>query len=169
MNDGTVLGTVGAAASGSVEASGSGRVLTGGVGCQVAAICRRAGDGADGVETSPQQDAGDDQEQDAAGQPDTHGELPASSVVPFAVMAQSVENLTLVPHWIGCLTRHTQEVGGLGEEVDQVGAGLTDGNALLVHEALALVAHEEAVPVWVVHDAVEGVQAAGRRRPTHPG
>lgn len=135
----------------------------------MAAVCGLTGEGADGVETSPQQDASDDQEQDAAGQPDAHGELPTSPVMTFAAVTRSAEHLALVPHRIGRLTRHTQEVGGLGEEVCQVRAGLTDGDAFLVHEALALVAHEQAVPVWVVHDAVEGVQAAGGRRPAHSG
>lgn len=125
--------------------------------------------GADGVETSPQQDASDDQEQDAAGQPDAHGELPARSVVTIAVIAQSAEHLALLPHRIGRLTRHTQEVGGLREEVGQERGGLTDGDAFLVHETLALVAHQQAVPVWVVHDAVEGVQAFGGRWPAHFG
>lgn len=167
MYDGGMFGAVLAAASGGVEASGSSNVLAGGVGCHVAAICSLTGDGTDGVETSPQKGASDDQEQDAAGQPDTHGELPASSVVTFAVIAQSAEHLALVPHRVGCLTRHAQEVGGLREEVGQVCAGLADGDAFLVHEALALVAHQEAVPVWIIHDAVEGVQAAGGRRPAH--
>lgn len=135
----------------------------------MAAICGPTGDGADGVETPPQQDTSDDQEQDAAGQPDAHGELPAGSVVTFAAVTRSAEHLALVPHRIGCLTRHTQEVGGLGEKVGQVRAGLTDGDAFLVHEALALVAHQQAVPVWVVHDAVEGVEAAGGRWPAHSG
>lgn len=169
MYDGGVFGATLAAASWTVETSGSRHVLAGGVGRHMAVICRLAGDGADGVETSPQQDASDDQEQDAAGQPDAHGKLPASSVVTFAVIAQSAEHLALVPHRIGCLTRHTQEVGGLGEEVGEVCAGLTDRNAFLVHETLALVAHQQAVPVWIVHDAVEGVQTAGGRRPAHSG
>lgn len=121
------------------------------------------------METSPQQNASDDQEQDAAGQPDAHGELPASSVVTFTAVAQSAKHLALIPHRIRRLARHTQEVGGLGEEVGQVRAGLTDGDAFLVHETLALVAHQQAVPVRVVHDAVEGVQAAGGRRPAHSG
>lgn len=164
-----MFGAVLRAASRREEASGPRHVLAGGVGCHVAVICNLAGDGADGVETSPQQDASDDQEQDAAGQPHTHGQLPSRSVVTFAVVAQSAEHLALVPHWVGCLTCHTQEVGGLGEEVGQARAGLTDRNALLVHETLALVAHQEAVPVGVVHDAVEGVQAAGGRRPAHSG
>lgn len=166
MYDGGVFGAALAGSSGRV---GSRPVLAGGVGRHMAAVCGLTGDGADGVETSPQQDASDDQEQDAAGQPDAHGELPARSVVTFAAIAQSAEHLALVPHRIGCLTRHTQEVGGLGEEVGQVRAGLTDGDSFLVHEALALVAHQEAVPVGVVHDAVEGVQAAGGRRPAHSG
>lgn len=169
MYDGGVFGAVRRAASWRVEASGPRRVLAGGVGCRVAVIRSLAGDGADGVETSPQQDASDDQEQDAAGQPHAHGQLPSRSVVTFAVIAQSAEHLALVAHWVGCLTCHTQEVGGLGEEVGQVCAGLTDGNAFLVHETLALVAHQEAVPVGVVHDAVEGVQAAGGGRPAHSG
>lgn len=113
------------------------------------------------MKTSPQQDAGDDQEQDAAGQPDAHGELPARPVVSLAAVTQSAEHLALFPHWIGGLARHAQEVGGLGEKVGQVRAGLTDGDALLMHEALALVAHQQAVPVGVVHDAVEGIQATG--------
>lgn len=135
----------------------------------MAVVCSLTGDGADGMETPPQQDASDDQEQDATGQPDAHGELPACSVMTFAAVTQRAEHLALVPHRIGCLTRHTQEVGGLGEEVGQVCAGLTDGDSFLVHETLALVAHQQAVPVWVIHDAVEGVQAAGGRWPAHSG
>lgn len=46
-------------------------------------------------------------------------------------------------------------------------AGLTDRNAFLVHETLALVAHQKTVPVWIIHDTVEGVPAAGGRRPAH--
>lgn len=38
-------------------------------------------------------------------------------------------------------------------------AGLTDRDAFLMHEALALVAHQQAIPVGVIHDTVEGVQA----------
>lgn len=48
-------------------------------------------------------------------------------------------------------------------------AGLADWDSILVHEAFAFVAHREAVPVGVVHDAVEGVQAGGRWRPVHSG
>lgn len=170
LYDGGMFGAVLAAASGTVEASGSRHVLAGGVVRRhMAAVRGLTGDGADGVETTPQQDASDDQEQDAAGQPDAHGELPAGSVVTFAVVAQSAEHLALVPHRIGRLARHTQEVGSLGEQVSQVCVGLTDGDSLLVHETLAFVAHQEAVPVWVIHDAVESVEAAGRRRPAHSG
>lgn len=164
-----MFGAVLAAAPGGVEASRSGHVLKGRVGHHRTAVCGLVREGADGVKTSPQQDAGDDQEQDAARQPDAHGELPARSVVTFTALTQSAEHLALVPHRIGSLTRHTQEVGGLGEKVGQVCAGLTDRDAFLVHETLALVAHEQAVPVGVVHDTVEGVQAAGGRRPAHPG
>lgn len=135
----------------------------------MAAICSLAGNGADGPETSPQQDASNDQEQDAAGQPDAHCELPAGSVLTFAVLAQSAEHLALVPHWVSCLTGHTQEVCCLGEEVGEVCAGVTDGDAFFVHETLAFVAHQDAVPVWIIHDAVEGVYAAGDRRPADSG
>lgn len=135
----------------------------------MAAICSLAGNGADGTETPPQQDPGDDQEQDAAGHPDAHGQLPAASVVTFAVFAQSAEHLALVPHRVGRLARHAQEIGCLGEEVGQVGAGVADGDALFVHEALAFVAHQDAVPVGIIHDAVEGVHAAGDRRPADSG
>lgn len=169
LHDAGMFGTVLAGASGSVEASRSRHVLAVGVGHNMAAVCILTGDGADGVETSPQQYAGNDQEQDAAGQPDTHGELPPGPVVSFAAVTQSAEHLALVAHRIGCLTCHAQEVGSLGEEVGQVRAGLTDRDAFLMHETLALVAHEQAVPVWVVHDAVEGVQAAGGRWPAHSG
>lgn len=136
----------------------------------MAAICSLAvGNGADGTETPPQQDASDDQEQDAAGQPDAHGQLPAASVVTFAVFAQSAEHLALVPHRVGRLARHAQEIGCLGEEVGQVCARVADGDALFVHEALAFVAHQDAVPVGIIHDAVEGVHAAGDRRPADSG
>lgn len=144
-----------------VMAAKTRHILAGGVSGSMAAICCLVGNGADGVETSPQQDASNDQQQNAACQPDTHSELPASSVVTFAIVAQSVEHLALVPHWVGCLTCHTQEIGGLGEEVGQVCSGLTNRNTFLVHETLAFIAHQEAVPVWVIHDAVEGVQAVG--------
>lgn len=135
----------------------------------MAAICSLAGNGADGTETSPQQDTSNDQEQDAAGQPDAHCELPAGSVVTFAVFAQGAEHLALVPHWVGCLTRHTQEIRRLGEEVGEVCARVTDGDAFFMHETLAFVAHQDAVPVWIIHDAVEGVHAAGDRRPADSG
>lgn len=160
------------AAGGRVEAPRCGHVLEGGAGRRRrrrAAVGRLALEGTDGVEAAPQQDAGDDQEQDAAGQPHAHGQLPARPVATFAALAQRAEHLALLPHRVGRLARHAQEVGGLGQEVGQVRAGPADGDALLVHEALALVAHEQAVPVGVVHDAVEGVQAAGGRRPAHPG
>lgn len=48
-------------------------------------------------------------------------------------------------------------------------AGLTDGDALLMGEALALIAHDQTVPVWVIHDTVEGVATAGGWRPAHSG
>lgn len=163
MCHGGEFGGVLTAASGSVEATR--RVAAAGA----AVVCRLAVDGADGAETTPQQDRGDDQQQDTAGQPHAHGQLPARSVVPLAAVAQGAEHLALVAHRVGRLTGHTQEVGGLREEVGQVRAGLTDGDALLVHEALALVAHQQAVPVGVIHDAVEGVQAAGGRGPAHSG
>lgn len=169
LHDVGMFGAVFAAAGWSVDASRSGHILVIWVCRHVASVRGPAGHGADGVETSPQQDASDDQEQDAAGQPDAHGELPARSVVTIAVIAQSAEHLALLPHRIGRLTRHTQEVGGLWEEVGQERGGLTDGDAFLVHETLALVAHQQAVPVWVVHDAVEGVQAFGGRWPAHFG
>lgn len=172
MHDGGVFGAAAATAAataGSVELSGSGGVLAGRVGRRVTAVGSLAGDGAGVVETSPQQDASDDQEQDATGQPDAHCELPAGPVVTVVALGQSAEHLALVPNRIGSLTCHAQEVGGLRQEVGQVRAGLTDGDAFLVHESLALVAHQQAVPVGVVHDAVEGVQAAGRRRPAHSG
>lgn len=121
------------------------------------------------MKTPPQQDAGDHKEQDAAGQPDAHSEFPSSPVMTVAALTQSAEHLALVSYRVGGLTRHTHEVGGLGEEVADVSGGLTDGDALFIRETFALVAHEEAVPVGVVHDAVEGVQAAGRCRPAHPG
>lgn len=167
MRHGGEFAGVLAAASGSVEAPR--RAAAAGAGGHAAVVCRLAVDGADGAETTPQQDRGDDQQQDAAGQPHAHGQLPARSVVPLAAAAQGAEHLALVPHRVGRLTGHTQEVGGLREEVGQVRAGLTDGDALLVHEALALVAHQQAVPVGVVHDAVEGVQAVGGRGPAHSG
>lgn len=69
------------------------------------------------METSPQQNTGDDQEQDAAGQPDAHGEFPASSVVTFTALAQSAEHLALLPYRIGGLTCHAQEISSLGEQV----------------------------------------------------
>lgn len=171
MHDCGVFGTVvaAAAAARSVETSGSRGVLAGGVGHHVAGVCSLACDGAGVVETPPQQYASDDQEQDATGQPDTHGQLPASPVVTFVTLGQSAEHLALLPNRIGGLTCHAQEVGGLREEVGQVCAGLTDRDAFLVHESFALVAHQQAVPVGVVHDAVEGVQAAGGRRPAHSG
>ena len=169
LHDGGMFGVVVAAAGWGVDAPRSGYFLVIWVGRHVASVGGPTGHGADGVETSPQQDASDDQEQDAAGQPDAHGELPARSVVTIAVIAQSAEHLALLPHRIGRLTRHTQEVGGLWEEVGQECGGLTDRDAFLVHETLALVAHQEAVPVRVVHDAVERVQAFGKRRPAHFG
>lgn len=134
-----------------------------------AICCSLAGNGADGTETPPQQDASDDQEQDAAGQPDAHGQLPAASLATFAAFAQSAEHLALVPHRVGRLARHAQEIGCLGEEVGQVCARVADGDALFMHEALAFVAHQDAVPVGVVHDAVEGVHAARDRRPADSG
>lgn len=143
---------------------GSGHVLVGGVDGRAL-----AGDGAEGADTPPQQDGADDQQQDAAGQPDARRQLPARPAATFAVLAQSAEHLTLVPHGVRRLARHAQEVGRLGEEVGEVRAGVADGDALLVHEALALVAHQDAVPVGVVHDAVEAVPAAGGRGPAHPG
>lgn len=135
----------------------------------MAAICTLAGNGADGPETPPQQNTGNDQEQDAAGQPDAHRQLPAGSVVTFAALAQSAEHLALLPHRVRRLTRHTQEIRRLGEEIGEVRAGVTDGDAFFVHEALAFEAHQDAVPVGIVHDAVEGVPAPGGRRPTHSG
>lgn len=47
--------------------------------------------------------------------------------------------------------------------------GLADGDALLMSETLALIAHDQAVPVWVIHDTVEGVAAGRGRRPAHSG
>lgn len=135
----------------------------------MAAICALAGNGADGPETPPQQNASNDQEQDAAGQPDARRQLPAGSVVTFAALAQGAEHLALLPHRVRRLTRHTQEIRRLGEEVGEVCARVADGDAFFVHEALALEAHQDAVPVWIVHDAVEGVQAPGGRGPTHSG
>lgn len=135
----------------------------------MAAICSLAGNGADGTETSPQQDSSNEQQQDTADQPGAHCELPAGSVVTFAVFAQSAEHLALVAHWVRCLTCHTQEIRCLGEEVGEVCARVTDGDAFFVHEALAFVARQDAVPVWIVHDAVEGVHAAGDRRPADSG
>lgn len=121
------------------------------------------------METPPHQDAGGDQQEDAAGEPDARRKPPTGSVVTLAALAQSAEHLALVLHRIGRLTRHAEEVGGLREQVTYVCAGLADGDSVLVHEALAFVAHHQAVPVWVVHDAVEGVQAGGRRGPVHSG
>lgn len=77
--------------------------------------------------------------------------------------------LTLLSNGIGRLAGHTQEVCGLGVQVGQVRARLTDRDALLVHEALPFVAHQQAVPVGVVHDAVESVQAVRRPGPAHFG
>lgn len=158
-----------AAPPGGVKASRGRDVSATCAGHHSAALGPLTGDGADGVQTPPQEDAGDDQEQDAAGQPHAHGQFPASPVLTIAVLTQGVEHLTLVPHRIGSLTRHAQEVGGLGDQVGQVRAGLADRDALLVLETPALVAHQQAVPVRVVHDAVEGVQAPGGRRPAHSG
>lgn len=117
LHDGRVFAAVLAAASRGIQASRSRHVLEGRVGHHRAAVCGLAGEGADGVETSPQQNASDDQEQDAAGQPDAHGEFPAGSVVTFAAFAQSAEHLALLPYRIGGLTCHAQEVSGLGEQV----------------------------------------------------
>lgn len=158
-----------AAASRSVEGSRCGHALTGWVGHHRVSGCGLAGEDTDVVKTAPQQDAGDDEEQDAADEPYGHCQLPAGSVVTFAAVAQSAEHLALFPHRIGSLTRHTQEVGSLREEIGQVCAGLTDRDTILIHEAFALVAHEQAVPVGVVHDAVEGVNAGGGGWPAHPG
>lgn len=158
-----------AAAPGREEVSRTGHVLTDGGSDDRAALGGSPRQGAHVVEAPPQKDAGDDQQQEAAGQPHAHSDLPARPVVAFAVLAWGAEHLTLFPDRIGGLARHAQEVGCLGEEVAQVGAGLADGDALLVLKALALVAHDEAVPVGVVHDAVEGVQTGGGGGPVHPG
>lgn len=152
-----------------VTASRSRHVPVGRVSGRAAAVCRLAGGGADGAETPPHQDSGDEQEKDAAGQPDARGQLPAGPVATFAACAQSAEHLALLPHRVGCLARHTQKVGCARQEVGKVRAGVADGDAIFVREALAFVAHQDAVPVGIVHDAVEGVHAAGDRRPAHSG
>lgn len=168
------LGAVPAAAPPAVEAHG--RVAAAGAGGRHVAVVvvGAAASGpavhtADCAEAAPQQDGGDEQQQHAAGQPHPHGQLPARPLVAVAALAGRAEHLALVPHRVGRLARHAEEVGGLRLQVAQVHAGLADGDALFVLEALALVAHEQAVPVGVVHDAVEGVQAARRRGPAHPG
>ena len=84
-------------------------------------------------------------------------------------LVQRVEDLALLARGFGRLARHAQDVGGLRAQVAQEGAGLADGHAVLPQEAFARVAHQQAVPVGVVHDAVEGVQAAGRRGPVDRG
>lgn len=128
---------------------------------------RLLGTGAESVNTAPEKGRGNDQEEDAAGQPHAHRQLPARPVVRVTAVAQSVENLTLLSDRVGCLAGHTQEVGGLRVKVGQVRAGLAHRDALFVHEAFPFVSHEEAVPVGVVHDAVESVQAVRRPGPAH--
>lgn len=170
LDDGGAFDAVLAVAAGREEVPRLGHVLAGGVGHHRAAVGGSPGDdGAHVAEAPPQQDTGDDQEQEAAGQPDAHGQLPARPVVALAALALSAEHLALVPHRVGRLARHAQEVGGLREQVGQVRAGLADGDALLVLEAFPSEAHEQTVPVGVVHDAVEGVQAGGGGWPAHPG
>lgn len=85
----------------------------------------------------------------------------------FYILCDKQSYLTLFSDGVGCLAGHTQEVGGLGVQVRQVCAGLAHRDAFFVHEALAFVAHQEAVPVGVVHNAVESVQAVGRPGPAH--
>lgn len=158
-----------AAPPGLEQVSRAGHVLAGGGRHHGAALGGAARQGAHVVEAAPQEDASDDQQQQAAGQPHAHRHLPARPVVALAALARRAEHLALLPDGVGGLARHAQEVGGLGQQVAQVGGGLADGDALLVLEALALVAHDEAVPVGVVHDAVEGVQAGRGGGPRHPG
>lgn len=110
--DGVIVDAVG-----SVEPSRCRDIWVGCGGHHGAVVSILCGDGADGVETSPQQNASNDQEQEAAGQPDTHSKLPASKVITFIALAQSAEHLALIPDRICCPTCYTQEVGGLGEEV----------------------------------------------------
>lgn len=153
----------------SVEAARPRAVWAGQVGDHRAALIGLTWERTGGVEASPQEKASNDQEQNAAGHPYAHSQLPACPVVRLTLITQCVEHLALPPGRIGCLTRHTQEVGGLGEEVAQVHVGLSDRDAGLVHETLALVAHQQAVPVGVIHDAIEGVYAARGRGPAHPG
>lgn len=168
LDGGGALDAVLAAAPGGEEVSRRRPVLPAHVSHHRAAVGGSPGEGARAVETPPHQEARDDQEQQAAGQPDARHVLPAAPVVRLAALTQSAEHFALLPHRIGGLTRHAQEVCGQGEQVGQVRAGLTDGDALFVFEAFALVAHDQAVPVGVVHDAVEGVPADGGRRPAHP-
>lgn len=170
LDDGGTFDAVHAVASGREEMTRFGHILASRVGHHGAAVGGSPrNDGARVAKAPPQQDAGNDQKQEAAGQPDAHSELPARPVVALAALALSAEHLALVPHRVGRLARHTQKVGGLGEEVGQVRTGLTDGDALLVLEAFPSEAHEQTVPVGVIHDAVKCVQAGGRCRPTHPG
>lgn len=170
LDDGGTFDAVHAVTSGCEEVTWFWHILASRVGHHGAAVGGSPrNDGAHVAKAPPQQDAGDDQKQEAAGQPHTHSKLPARPVMALAVLALSTEHLALVPHRIGRLTCHAQKVGGLGEEVGQVRAGLTDRDALLMVEAFPSEAHEQTIPVGVIHDTVKRVQAGGRWRPAHPG
>lgn len=164
---GAVFGAAVAAASRAVQAARD--VVPDGAGHHGAAVAALTHHGANGVQTTPQHEAGEQEKHNAAGEPHAHGQLPARSVVAFAVVRQGAEHLALVPDWISGLTRDAQEVGSLWQQVSQVCARLADRNSLFMLEAFSFESHEQAVPVGVVHDAVKGVPAARVRGPADSG
>lgn len=120
------------------------------------------------METSPKQSHGNDQQENAAGQPDSHCQLPAA-LPELSALIEGTKDLALLSGGICRLAGDAEDVCGLRTKVAQTGRSLAHGNPVLAQKTLACITHQKAVPVRVIHDAVERVHAAWRRRPADDG
>lgn len=119
------------------------------------------------VQAAVEQDGGDDEEQDAAGEPDAQCQLLLGVAGRCWVSFQCVKNPALVAGGVCGLAGHTHDVCCEGSQVFNNEGGASGGHPLFLLEALSGVAGQHAVPVRVVHDAVKAVNTTGHFWPNY--
>lgn len=119
------------------------------------------------LQAAVEEDGGDDEEQDAAGEPDAQRQLFLGVARRCRVSFQRVKNSTLVCGGVGGLAGHTHDVRCQRSQVFNKEGGAAGRHPLLLLEAFSRVTRQHAVPVGVVHDAVKAVGTTGHFWPNH--